>query len=727
MLSRICGLLKFAYGLAVVIVWSAPAACALGQATIITQWDFNAKSAAPSIGAGSLVAVGSVGVAGVTPEVPFVAGDLTLTSNGKSSDGADMPVNFALQTGGAGAPYPFSGEGSDANGVEFRVSTAGRTGVVVSFDARGSNTASRYIRFLYSTDGTTWSPPASPPNGIFILDQGPTFHNNNLVDLSAVAAADNNPNFRFRLVPTFQPGISSYMSVNPGSSYNGSICTIRYDMVTVSGTTVAPSGPRAQAWAEFASICPGQLDPGGLAPQGVRFTVDARPGSSAVVSVVGDFSGLIGGSAGQALSNTAGTLWTYTLPAISVSQSPGIYTVPLVVTDAASQTTSVSARLIVSDCTPAARGAVKISQVLPTGLLAPSSHRFGYIELYNASSAPVFVGGWYVQFTPGYGSFSGLHSGLLAGAEAELTIAPHGRFLIRSGAGQPSGLELPAPDAVTPVGFEAFSGSVAVTTGQALIGADCGLPSIVDLVGYGFGFSCFEGAGRGPLADGYNAILRSGCGAVDTGDNGADFTLTAPTPRSSASPLPPATTIAAQPPASTSSCGKRSVLLALTASDPGMSTYMWQYRGGPASATVPDWTDLAPGPNTSGGQFTLNAAGVSGPELSVDRLGAGGWTTAGTSLYRFRCIVASTCGVQTSDEAALSILCGNPADVASQGATPGCDGIVTVDDLVFFLSQFFANNAAVADIVAPGGGPAEGQVTVDDLVAFLTAFFSGCH
>lgn len=69
-----------------------------------------------------------------------------------------------------------------------------------------------------------------------------------------------------------------------------------------------------------------------------------------------------------------------------------------------------------------------------------------------------------------------------------------------------------------------------------------------------------------------------------------------------------------------------------------------------------------------------------------------------------------------------------PADVAGLGGTLGADGQLTVDDIVVYLSQFFANNLAVTDIAQLGGaqGP-DGQITVDDLVLFLNLFFSGCQ
>lgn len=65
------------------------------------------------------------------------------------------------------------------------------------------------------------------------------------------------------------------------------------------------------------------------------------------------------------------------------------------------------------------------------------------------------------------------------------------------------------------------------------------------------------------------------------------------------------------------------------------------------------------------------------------------------------------------------------ADVAGVGGTTP-DGRLTADDIVVYLSHFFASDTAVADITGLGGGsPPDGQATVDDLVAFLAAFFGG--
>jgi hypothetical protein len=67
------------------------------------------------------------------------------------------------------------------------------------------------------------------------------------------------------------------------------------------------------------------------------------------------------------------------------------------------------------------------------------------------------------------------------------------------------------------------------------------------------------------------------------------------------------------------------------------------------------------------------------------------------------------------------------ADIAGLGGVPGDDGQNTVDDLIYYLTSFFANNASVADLVGVGGsGGPDSQVTVDDLIAYLSAFFAPC-
>lgn len=70
------------------------------------------------------------------------------------------------------------------------------------------------------------------------------------------------------------------------------------------------------------------------------------------------------------------------------------------------------------------------------------------------------------------------------------------------------------------------------------------------------------------------------------------------------------------------------------------------------------------------------------------------------------------------------------ADIRPLGGSAlcGADGQVTADDLVAYLSAFFAGNTAVADVASLGGALApDGRITADDLIAYLGAFFAGCQ
>ncbi|MGH7132449.1 MAG: GC-type dockerin domain-anchored protein [Phycisphaerales bacterium] len=66
------------------------------------------------------------------------------------------------------------------------------------------------------------------------------------------------------------------------------------------------------------------------------------------------------------------------------------------------------------------------------------------------------------------------------------------------------------------------------------------------------------------------------------------------------------------------------------------------------------------------------------------------------------------------------------ADIAQLGGVLGPDGLVTVDDIVAFLSAFFSGDIVTADMASLGGVVhPDGQLTVDDIVSFLSAFFAG--
>lgn len=203
------------------------------QAAIITQWDFNGTSSSTVQGGVSSptasIGLGTASLLGVTGS--FSSG----VANGGSSDPVTTsPPNFGWQTTG----YAAQGTENGQRGVQFAVSTVGYEDIMVSFDVRKSNTSSRFTRFDYSANGgTTWTEGA-------LLDgnAGDTWFNLNLNDLSTDSSVDNNANFVFRMVAVFDPNIvvaGQYSPSNSGSSY-AATGTLRWDMVTVSGTEAVP-------------------------------------------------------------------------------------------------------------------------------------------------------------------------------------------------------------------------------------------------------------------------------------------------------------------------------------------------------------------------------------------------------------------------------------------------------------------------------------------------------
>jgi len=216
-----------------VLTLSAVLVAGASQAAIITQWDFNGPSNT-SVPGGALSPTASTGIG--TASLLGVTGSFASgISNGGSSDPVTTsPPNFGWGTTG----YAAQGTEDGQRGVQFAVSTLGFEDITVSFDLRKSNTSSRFTRFEYSANGgANWTQGA-------ILDgnAGDTWFNLNLNDLTADATVDNNSNFVFRMVAIFDPNIvvaGTYSPSNSTSSY-ATTGTLRWDMVTVSGTEAVP-------------------------------------------------------------------------------------------------------------------------------------------------------------------------------------------------------------------------------------------------------------------------------------------------------------------------------------------------------------------------------------------------------------------------------------------------------------------------------------------------------
>ena len=205
-------------------------------ATEIARWDFNATnvlvvtSPAPSVGSGT---------------ASLLNGVTATFSSGTYSDPAGFPG--AANSGWNTATYPPQGTSNKTAGVQFNVSTLGYQHILLAWEERHSDTASKYARLQYTTDGTTFV-----DGDVFTM----LATNNTFVfytsDLSGIPGVNNNANFAFRIVSEWEATaignnnsnyVATVTSYVPTGTSSG---TMRFDLVSVYGdpysaTTPAPT------------------------------------------------------------------------------------------------------------------------------------------------------------------------------------------------------------------------------------------------------------------------------------------------------------------------------------------------------------------------------------------------------------------------------------------------------------------------------------------------------
>jgi uncharacterized protein len=188
-------------------------------------WDFNDNNAIVDggVNGGTLSLIGGV----TNPTGTFAGSPLDSGS-----------PNRGYQT----TNYPDQGTGNLTAGIVFNTPTTGYFNITVRFDVRWSNTASKYLRFQYTTDGTTWinGPQLVAPGGDTWWSSqrinNPKGDNRFFVDLSGDSAVNNNPNFAFRILAEFAPGENNYHGARDGNADGyRTTGTLRYDLVEVQG------------------------------------------------------------------------------------------------------------------------------------------------------------------------------------------------------------------------------------------------------------------------------------------------------------------------------------------------------------------------------------------------------------------------------------------------------------------------------------------------------------
>ncbi len=194
------------------IALAAAALLSLGaHANTVALWNFNAGStnAAFSVNAASFSALG------------------VSTSFVSQAGSSDPDAGQALNTTG----YPAQGTGNLTEGVQFMIDTTGYEQLVFSFDQRNSGTASAWTALRYTLDGSSWTTAR-----LFEMTVNSVFVNGLSFDFSNIAGAADNASFGLQLLTTFAPGTGSYAGSGSGYATGG---TIRYDMVTLSGSVIS--------------------------------------------------------------------------------------------------------------------------------------------------------------------------------------------------------------------------------------------------------------------------------------------------------------------------------------------------------------------------------------------------------------------------------------------------------------------------------------------------------
>lgn len=187
------------------------AAFSANAQTPITQWNFNAENVTPNLGTGTLTLIGG------TAESYATGNDIT-------PDTTDKALNITT--------FPAQGTAAGTAGISAMVSTNGYNNIIVTYDRKGSNTASRWEQFEYTIDGSNWVSLGNN-NGLTTNVPGGTLWPTTTYNLPATA--NNNPNFGLRMVSIFQPSTTAYQPIGTTYGVNG---TWRFDNLTVSGTAI---------------------------------------------------------------------------------------------------------------------------------------------------------------------------------------------------------------------------------------------------------------------------------------------------------------------------------------------------------------------------------------------------------------------------------------------------------------------------------------------------------
>jgi hypothetical protein len=322
----------------------------------------------------------------------------------------------------------------------------------------------------------------------------------------------------------------------------------------------------------------------------------------------------------------------------------------------------------------ASSSGVVISQVYGGGGNSGATYKRDFIEIFNAGSAPVTVGGWSVQYASSTGT-----SWAATAIPAGTTLQPGQYYLVAESAGTGGTTDLPTPDMTGTIALSATAGKVAlVRSTTALTGA---APTTAeDIVSFG-GATPTEGSPT-PALTNLTAALRAGNGCTDTNSNSADFTTGAAAPRNTSTPLAACSAPVNQPIVPTCLDGSS---VAGTAASFSVSAVDADSRvnGATAAATWPDGISLGSfvGASAAGGTATQSIVIAASAAPGVNTLGLNWANDQGQTA-------SCTFKVSVTGITPIYKIQGNGAQSPLLGAAVSTTGVVTkVTNNGFFLQD----------------------------------------
>jgi hypothetical protein len=213
-------------------------------AAVVTSFAFDEiavgvnNSPTPTVGTGTASPLGMTN--SFTSPASTAQADVLATTGSSNPSSANRA--WRVRGGGTGSGNGWAAAAPQySQGAEFLTSTAGYKDIVLTFDWSPTTQGVKHLQVQYTANGSAWT-------NIGPIQVGPATEawvNNITIDMSAIAAVNNNPNFGVRLVSAYAPdGPNAGQYVNlAGNPINSTSGNWRLDTIAISGNLVPePTG-----------------------------------------------------------------------------------------------------------------------------------------------------------------------------------------------------------------------------------------------------------------------------------------------------------------------------------------------------------------------------------------------------------------------------------------------------------------------------------------------------